>query len=134
MKNIDNTNPISLEEAQEYIGNLDLTYVVNRMSSNPRKTGWSKKEALVCCKMYKNYLFLLKKYPDKVIPPSQQIDEFWHEHILFTRRYHEDSLRIFGKYLHHEPGKGTKESVNYFNKLFNEVTQALYFLEYGEYL
>ena len=126
-------NP-SLDEAKEHINNLDLTCVINRMSADPHKTGWVRKEAVICCRMYKNYLFLLKKYPSKVIPPSKQIDEFWHQHILFTRRYHEDSIKIFGKYLHHQPGEGTRESIKYFRKLFDEVTQELYFSEYGEYL
>lgn len=124
----------TLEEAKRYIDALDLSYIVKRMSADPKKTGWIKSEAITCSQMYKNFLFLVKKYPGKVIPPSKQIDEFWHEHIIFTRRYHEDCLKIFGKFLHHNPGEGTRESFLYHVKLFDEVTQELYFAEFGEYL
>lgn len=120
--------------AKQYIDALDLTYIVNRMSAKPKITGWTKQEATLCSKMYKNYLLLIKKYPDKIIPPSKQIDEFWHEHILHTKQYHKDCLQIFGHYLHHEPGDGKTETYQSFMKVFDEVTQELYFLEYGEYL
>ncbi|MCD6047379.1 MAG: hypothetical protein K0S08_1026 [Gammaproteobacteria bacterium] len=124
----------TLEEAKNYIETLDLTYIVKRMSSNPRVSGWTRHEATICSKMYKNYLFLLKKYPGQTIPPSKQIDEFWHEHILHTRQYYSDCLQIFGQYLHHFPGEPSKDAHQEFVRMFDEVTQTLYFSEYGEYL
>ena len=130
-------------QAKKLIEELDLSCVIFKLSHTPRITGWTKRDAKICAQQYKNYLFLLKKYPGKVIPPNKNIDDFWHEHILFTRKYHEDTLKIFGEYLHHQPGEPTKEkhiylrsknSPKYFEKTFDEVTQELYFLEFGEYL
>jgi hypothetical protein len=48
---------------------------------------------------YKNFLWLLRKYHDKYeyIPPSIEIDEIWHHHILDTTKYHKDMDDIFGE-------------------------------------
>jgi hypothetical protein len=35
--------------------------------------------------------------------PIVIIDEMWHTFVLFTRDYHEFSLKYFGKYIHHQP-------------------------------
>jgi hypothetical protein len=53
-------------------------------------------------------LFIWRKYEDEDLPPSIDIDEFWHNHILDTRRYIEDCSRIFGYYRHHYPYFGLR--------------------------
>ena len=42
-----------------------------------------------------------------VFQPSPYIDEVWHAHILCTKDYHTFCKRVFGHYLHHNPGDGT---------------------------
>ncbi len=135
MENVSSASLPSLQEALEYIENLNLNHIVHRLSYDPKKTGWLKKDALKCCQQYKNYLILIKKYPNHSIVPSLLIDEFWHEHILHTQEYELDCMAIFGYFLHHAPGtKTSKEELMNFIKLFDEVTQELYFKEFGEYL
>jgi len=54
--------------------------------------------------LYRVFLFLRKRYPKLRLVPHPMADIFWHQHILQTRKYHADCKKIFGKYLHHEPG------------------------------
>jgi hypothetical protein len=42
-------------------------------------------------------------FQKKAVVPLGNIDELWHTHILFTRKYHEDCHRAFGHDLHHRP-------------------------------
>lgn len=41
----------------------------------------------------------------KARPPSDDLDEVWHQHILYTRKYAEDCKRFLGFFLHHTPDK-----------------------------
>lgn len=122
---------ISLQQAKTYIDQIDFSMIINKMVT---RDDWLEDEAQAVCKMYRNYLFLLKKYKDKFeLPPSEEIDEFWHQHILDTRKYHVDCEAIFGKYLHHYPYLGVDErtDMKYLNNAF-EKTLELYELEFGE--
>jgi hypothetical protein len=93
-----------LEDARHYLQQLDLTYIVDAMCSEsyplPR---WTRPDALHCCQLYKNFLLLFKKHLPEPLVPSRQIDEFWHNHILYTQNYINDCKHIFGHYLHHQP-------------------------------
>lgn len=94
----------SLEQAKYYLDSLDLTYIIDCMcSANYSLPRWTKQDAEHCCRLYKNFLFLIKSNKDEALVPSRLIDEFWHNHILYTKNYTEDCLHIFGHYLHHEP-------------------------------
>jgi hypothetical protein len=72
---------------------------------------------------------------DPFLPPSLEIDFIWHAHILDTKKYSEDSVRIFGHYLHHDPyfGLNGKEDENLLIRSFG-LTQQLYYEEFGEYI
>ena len=52
---------------------------------------------------YRVFLHLKKLYPEEIIVPTKEVDIVWHNHILFTKKYHQDCEKIFGKYLHHSP-------------------------------
>jgi hypothetical protein len=55
---------------------------------------------------YRQFLKLAAKYPDAPLVPSEEVDEFWHMHILDTQRYGADCERIFGYMIHHDPYSG----------------------------
>ncbi|WP_232833462.1 glycine-rich domain-containing protein [Paraburkholderia kururiensis] len=55
---------------------------------------------------YRQFLKLAAQYPDTAIVPSEEVDQFWHAHILDTKRYANDCERIFGFVLHHNPYVG----------------------------
>ena len=58
--------------------------------------------------LYRKFLALNIRYPDRKICPTGPIDEFWHAHILDTRAYARDCERLFGQMLHHFPYFGMR--------------------------
>lgn len=121
----------SVEEAREYLQTLNLQYIVEAMCAStyplPR---WSLKEAEHCCQLYKNFLFLQKKYSDVSLVPTREIDEFWHNHILYTRQYTEDCQHIFGHYLHHVPTAPDENPGDLIDGFLR--TKELYLKEFNE--
>ncbi len=101
---------VSLEKARLYIEQMDLDYIVEAMCATdyplPR---WNAADAAHCLKLYKNFLWLQKKYHPEFLVPTREIDEFWHNHILVTKKYFEDCENIFGHYLHHEPASPNED-------------------------
>lgn len=122
----------SLGEAKEYIYSIDFSKIIDKLV---KFNGWLKKDAGETCKLYRNFLFLNKKYEHQYspLPPSEDIDEFWHNHILDTEKYALDCQAIFGKFFHHYPYLGIDERTNLqdLSRAF-EITQHLYLLEFGE--
>lgn len=97
----------TLEEAKKLIDELDLTPMIERVMKEKR---WTRRMAETAAYFYKNFLFLSKKYSDHGFGPTEQIDEIWHAHVLYTQKYHRDCEKIFGHYLHHQPESGAKKS------------------------
>lgn len=58
--------------------------------------------------LYRKFLALNIRYPDRKICPTGPIDEFWHAHILDTQAYASDCDRLFGRMLHHFPYFGMR--------------------------
>ncbi|CAM4438842.1 MAG: hypothetical protein LEGION0398_MBIBDBAK_00582 [Legionellaceae bacterium] len=121
---------ITFAEAKQYIEALNLDYLILKMCAEeyplPR---WTKEDALICADLYKKFLLLKKKYFQFSIIPTREIDEFWHNHILHTKQYMEDSQNIYGIYLHHTPLLNNEE----INDLINdfEKTEKLFIQEFG---
>ncbi len=119
--------------AVDYLHDLDLSYIIEFMCSKryplPR---WTEKDARHCEKLYKNFLLLQKKNPHISLVPTREIDEFWHNHILYTQKYMDDCQQIFGFYFHHIPTSPTENP----QKLIDHFTQTkqLYFAEFQENL
>lgn len=122
---------ITLATARKYIDQLDLGYIVEQMCAIsyplPR---WVRIEAEHCCALYKNFLWLQKKFPSEKLVPTREIDEFWHNHILHTQHYIKDCQHIFGHYFHHQPA-GPDHSVEKLAQGFLR-TKALYLAEFKE--
>lgn len=122
----------TLQIKKDMIMNLDFSMIINKMVSHQ---GWSKKDAEEVCRLYKNYLFLCVKYPDQSLPPSEDVDEFWHNHVLDTIKYRKDCDILFGKYRDHYPyfGIDGKTSMQDLSNAF-DITQKLHMEEFGEYI
>ena len=119
----------NIEEAKKYIDSINFASLIDKLVNH---SGWLRSDALETCEQYKNFLFLHKKYPEQNFPPSEDIDEFWHNHILDTNAYIKDCEMIFGRYLHHYPYFGIDGKSN-MNDLYNafEKTQEIYSKEFG---
>lgn len=122
-----------LRESRRYWHELDLDYVIEFMCSEayplPR---WQRTDAEACAQCYKNFLWLNKVHQGQALVPTRDIDEFWHNHILYTRNYVRDCLAIFGYYLHHEPTSPAEDPAILVNHYL--ATKALYLAEFAEEL
>lgn len=122
---------INLSQAQQYLDQLDLSYIVDSMcAASYALPRWLPSEARQCAKLYKNFLWLCKKYGSEALVPTREIDEFWHNHILFTRRYQRDCQQIFGAYLHHEPSSSDEDPQALIQAFTH--TKALYLREFQQ--
>ncbi len=108
---------------------LDLSFVQRRLIE---REGWEEKDAREAIRRYKNFLILIVKYPDRLLAPAPDMDEAWHNHILFTREYTHTCEEIFGGYLHHAPAQSSnsqdKERMGY----AQQHTADLYQQEFNE--
>ena len=119
--------------AQVYLEALNLDYLIDFMCGEryplPR---WRRVDAEHCASLYKNFLWLNKKHSGQTLVPTREIDEFWHNHILYTRQYARDCLAIFGRYLHHEPSPPDEDPADLVKHYLH--TKALYAAEFGQEL
>jgi hypothetical protein len=112
------TGPLSFEEAQrlvapdaelmsamEQVAELDFSMLKMKLQA---EYGWTPERAVEAEELYRKFLALNLRYPDRKICPTGPIDEFWHAHILDTRAYAADCERLFGGPLHHFPYFGMR--------------------------
>jgi len=126
------TRPV--EQVISAIQALDLESVKVRAMDIELGEGWSREYADSIEAAYKNYLTMLVKYPDDAedILLSEDVDEFWHTHILQTRKYTEDCQHVFGNFLHHEPHVGEVTAADLRKRTaLAEKTRHLYQQEFG---
>eukprot|EP00357_Protocruzia_adherens_P021976 CAMPEP_0115021226 /NCGR_PEP_ID=MMETSP0216-20121206/30743_1 /TAXON_ID=223996 /ORGANISM="Protocruzia adherens, Strain Boccale" /LENGTH=395 /DNA_ID=CAMNT_0002393507 /DNA_START=111 /DNA_END=1298 /DNA_ORIENTATION=- len=57
---------------------------------------------------YKKYLWISYFKPDSAVP-SGPVDMLWHMHVTSTRNYKEETTKLFGSFLDHAPGGGSKQ-------------------------
>jgi hypothetical protein len=98
------------------------------------KRGWPLERAEVARAEYVRFLTLLQRKPGfMLIPwPNQEgqddLDQFWHQHILDTAKYAADCNALFGRMIHHNPhvlrGSGDERDAT-------EKTQRLYARTFG---
>jgi hypothetical protein len=115
---------------KNYIQALDFSLLKVKLMFDKQ---WSDEKVNVIEKKYKNFLYLHWKYrTHHLIVPTDDIDQFWHEHILDTRSYREHTHHIFGNYLDHDPYAALNaESINSLAEALNR-TASLYFYEFNE--
>lgn len=99
----------------ELIPELNLQPIKFKLMSKDEGRGWDRETTKRIETQYRRFLFLNLQYPGKHIVPTKEVDEFWHQHILDTRKYAEDCQMIFGRFLHHFPYfgmRGPKDAEN----------------------
>ena len=102
------------QEAVAAIHALDLESVKLKLMDAELGEGWTRAYADNIEAAYKIWLTMLVKYPDDAedIRVSKDVDEFWHAHILHTRKYAEDCQNVFGSFLHHNPHIGQRTAAD----------------------
>lgn len=118
---------------REQIQALDLEAIKFKLVFEPHGTPWSVEKVQQIELLYKRFLILVGKHTDKyIVPFCEDVDTFWHYHILDTGKYAQDCANIFGRFIHHFPylglrGQADAESLQ---KNFEESC-SLYEQEFG---
>ena len=92
-------------DALDRVNQLDFTMLKRKMI---QENSWTVEFCDEVESLYRNFLALNARYPDRKICPTGPIDTFWHAHILDTRAYMRDCQVVFGEYLHHFPYFGMR--------------------------
>lgn len=82
---------------------------------------------------YRRFLVLHLLHPHTTLSVDRDLDEYWHQHILDTRKYAEDCRHVFGYFLHHDPYFGLDEDSDDWleNVAMFSATQDLYEEAFG---
>jgi hypothetical protein len=123
----------NFRDIKQYIDSIDFTQLIDKMVNY---NGWLKEDAEETSLQYRRFLYLNRKYcfqNAEALVPSEDIDEFWHAHILDTKVYMKDCQAIFGQFLHHYPYFGIDEASDKKTLyLAFDTTKQLYLQEFGE--
>ncbi|WP_295978260.1 hypothetical protein [uncultured Variovorax sp.] len=122
-----------LEQTIAAIHALDLTPIKFKATRKEDGYGWSASYADQMEVAYKRYLILHAKHPGLTLAPEQDVDRFWHMHILDTRKYAADCEATFGYFLHHFPYLGLRgeDDAKALEAAFQQM-QRLLAEEFGE--
>lgn len=114
IEDVDYASTREIEQARSLVENLNFLDQNAKLASH---YGWEIEKIISTEKNYKYWLILHKVYGCSVaMAPSKILDEYWHAHILDTKKYMDDCNYVFGYYLHHYPyfgltDKETKEDL-----------------------
>jgi len=82
-----------------------------------RENGWKYEYSIRAINEYKKFIFLIC-ISDHPLTPSDQIDQVWHLHLLYTRSYWTDFCqKTLGRQIHHGPTKGGKSEKEKFGSM-----------------
>lgn len=108
---------MSEREARHRFATFDLSIVSWKLSlPKGDGEGWGIKKIQRVERLYRQWLFLYWKYPHLSNVPSKEVDIFFHNHILFTKKYVRDCEYLFGRYAHHNPDFGMPKMTKKFLK------------------
>lgn len=88
-----------------------------------RENGWTTAYSLRVIFEYKKFLFLLciAEHP---LTPSDQVDQAWHLHLLYTESYWIDLCEnTLGRTIHHGPTKGGRAESEKYENLYEKTLQ-----------
>ncbi|MCI0557471.1 MAG: hypothetical protein MN733_03170 [Nitrososphaera sp.] len=99
-----------VSDAIARVGQVDLSVIKQKLTNKEHGSGWSDECAEEAEKLYRYFLALQCVYATSEPPvvPPKIADEFWHQHILDTRKYEADCSFLFGRFLHHFPYFGMR--------------------------
>lgn len=94
-----------------------------------RENGWTLEYAIRTILEYKKFMFLicLAEHP---LTPSDQVDQVWHLHLIYTESYWiEFCKNTIKRHIHHGPTKGGGDEKRKFHNGY-EATKELYKLTF----
>lgn len=110
--------------------NIDLKFVKDRCQ---KKYSYSDEKINLLVDEFKKYIALCILFPNTQLEMfSEDVDNVWHEFILFTQQYHKFCNTYSGKYIHHSPHidndmptpdeiiNKSRTFIQYYKQTFNE--------------
>ncbi len=95
-----------------------------------RENGWNAERARRVIDEYRRFVYLAMVSPN-MVSPSEDVDQAWHLHMVYTRSYWDDlCAKVLGRPLHHGPTRGGTREQTKFVDLY-ERTKVLYQAEFG---
>ena len=89
-----------------------------------RENGWSSAYTARVIQEYKRFL-LLAMHAHHPVTPSDEVDQAWHLHLVYTRSYWEDLCRdTLGRPLHHGPTRGGESEAEKFADWYDKTLQS----------
>lgn len=79
---------------------INLTPITKQIIANEEL---SLEDLEISEKLYRTFLLLHYYHPNQKLIPTNEVDVFWHNHILNSKKYFDDCNELFGTYLHHTP-------------------------------
>lgn len=120
-------------ESFKAIADLDLEPIKVKLMHEESGEGWSLQKANAVEFEYRRFLYLMKTFPQEQTAPLQDVDTFWHYHILDTMKYAADCEAVFGYFLHHFPYIGLRgEDDEAIHHQVGERMKELYEATFGE--
>ncbi len=90
-------SPIN-ENQWSRIAAIDLAPIATQMV---RDQEWSQARAASAERRYRRFLYLKTILPEGNASPTHEVDQFWHQHIINTRKYGPDCEHAVGHFLYH---------------------------------
>ena len=88
-------------QKRKMIDALNLSVIADGVAG---RHGWPPDRVKSAENEYRRFLYLLMLCPHQTLTPwSDDLDLFWHEHILHTERYAADCQHLFGRFINHDP-------------------------------
>ncbi len=97
-----------LDAAISVISQIDLTPINTKLGHEDPQL-WTQETLAETELNYRRFLALNAVYPGTSLSVNKLLDEYWHQHILDTRKYAADCETIFGEFLHHYPYFGLED-------------------------
>ena len=88
-----------------------------------RDNAWSSAFAQRALQEYKKFI-LLAMTAGHPVTPSDEVDQVWHLHLLYTRYYWEDFCAMLGGPLHHGPTKGGAHEGRKFHTWYEDTLRS----------
>ena len=98
----------------------DLTFT-QRLA---RENGWSLRFARRAVEEYKRFMFLAVAAGHPVTP-SEQVDQAWHLHLIYTRSYWDEFCgQVVGRPVHHGPTKGGNDEDSKYHDWYERTKES----------
>jgi hypothetical protein len=91
---------------------VDLT-MINRKLRHDDPDFWTDAVVAEAERRYRLFLALHLVHSGRTFSLDKILDDYWHAHILDTRKYTVDCELLFGSYLHHDPYFGLEDDAEW---------------------